>query len=143
MIASGWGIPSAQAGTGNGYRMMSGTSMASPFAAGLALLMRDVNGALSPQGVKDRILQTAIDWGRGGDVTRAGSRGADIDYGAGRLDGFAAIQGGRRDNRSGAVGPGTPPAARGRARGLDGRNLAVLHSFYAYDPAFGGGVFVG
>jgi len=91
VLAPGWGITSALAGSGNGYRMSSGTSMAAPFVVGLALLMRDVNGALSPQGVKDRIMQTAIDWGRGGDETRTGSRGADIDHGAGRLDGYAAI----------------------------------------------------
>ena len=39
------------------------------------------------------------------------------------------------------TGPGSGGGPHVQA--LDGRNLAVLHSFYAYDPAFGGGVFVG
>jgi len=97
VLAPGWGITSALAGSGNGYRMSSGTSMAAPFVVGLALLMRDVNGALSPQGVKDRIMQTAIDWGRGGDVTRsrvAGCRHRLRRWATGRL---------RRDQGGGAA----------------------------------------
>ena len=41
--------------------------MATPFVAGVALLMLDANPALSPADVKSTIMSTAIDWGRGGD----------------------------------------------------------------------------
>jgi Bacterial pre-peptidase C-terminal domain len=49
-------------------------------------------------------MQTAVDWGRGGDNKTAGSTGQDIDYGAGRLDAYAAI-------RSAGAHIGTPPPA--------------------------------
>jgi serine protease AprX len=97
-------ITSAQAGTTGGYVNESGTSMATPFLAGVALLMLDANQALTPTQVKDKIMQTAIDWGRGGDNKTAGSTGQDIDYGAGRLDAYAAI-------RSAGAHIGTPPPA--------------------------------
>ncbi|MDX6398765.1 MAG: serine protease AprX, partial [Gaiellaceae bacterium] len=90
--APGVSITSAAAGTSNGYAVFSGTSMATPFTVGTALLMRDANPALTPQQVKDMIRSTAVDWGRGGDNKTAGSRGADNDYGAGRLDGYAAVE---------------------------------------------------
>jgi serine protease AprX len=90
--APGVNITSAQAGTTNGYVTESGTSMATPFVCGVALLMRDVDPSLTPQQVKSKVMQTAIDWGRGGDSKTAGSSGADIDYGAGRLDAYAALQ---------------------------------------------------
>ena len=89
--APGVSITSADAATTTGYVTMSGTSMATPFTAGTALLMRDANGALTSAQVKDKLMQTAIDWGRGGDNKTAGSTGVDIDYGAGRLDAYAAI----------------------------------------------------
>jgi hypothetical protein len=57
--------------------------MATPFVAGLALLMLDQNPALSPGQVKSALMATAIDWG---------SPGGDNTYGAGRLDAYAALQ---------------------------------------------------
>ena len=90
--APGVDIASAQAGTTNGYVAYSGTSMATPFTAGVALLMRDANRALTPQQTKDAVVTTAIDWGRGGDGKTAGTSGRDIDYGAGRLDAYAALE---------------------------------------------------
>jgi serine protease AprX len=85
-------ITSARAGMPTGYINYTGTSMATPFVAGVAALMLDANPGLTPQQVKDKITGTAIDWGRGGDNITAGSTGADIDYGAGRLDAYAALQ---------------------------------------------------
>jgi hypothetical protein len=85
-------ITSAEAGVPNGYVNFTGTSMATPFVAGVAALMLDANPALTPQQVKDKITGTAIDWGRGGDNLTAGSTGQDIDYGFGRLDAYAALQ---------------------------------------------------
>lgn len=88
----GVSITSADAGTSTGYVAFNGTSMATPFVAGVALLMLDANPALTPSQVKSTIMGTAIDWGRGGDNKTAGTTGQDIDYGAGRLDGYAAIE---------------------------------------------------
>jgi hypothetical protein len=90
--APGVNITSAQAGTTNGYVTESGTSMATPFVAGVALLMLDASPTLTPQQIKDKMKQTAIDWGRGGNNQTPGSTGNDIDYGAGRLDAYAALQ---------------------------------------------------
>jgi len=89
--APGLNITSAKANTANGHETMSGTSMATPFVAGVALLMREVLPALTSQQVKDKLMQTAEDWGRGGDNRTAGSSGPDIDYGAGRLDAYGAL----------------------------------------------------
>ncbi|HEV3407934.1 MAG TPA: S8 family serine peptidase, partial [Gaiellaceae bacterium] len=105
VTAPGVDIGSAQAGTTNGYVAYSGTSMATPFTAGVALLMREANGGLTPQQVKDAMVSTALDWGRGGDNRTAGTSGRDIDYGAGRLDAYAAL---KAAGAPLADGPATP-----------------------------------
>ena len=64
------------------YDTFSGTSMATPFVAAVALLMLDADSSLPPAEVKSTLMSTAIDWG---------PPGVDIDYGAGRLDAYAAI----------------------------------------------------
>jgi serine protease AprX len=92
VAAPGVAVTSAIAGTTNTYEAWSGTSMATPFVAGVALLMRDADPLLTPDLVKAKLTATAQDWGRGGDNKTAGSTGADIDYGAGRLDAYAALQ---------------------------------------------------
>jgi serine protease AprX len=102
--APGVDITSAAANTGTGYAQVSGTSMATPFVAGVALLMRDTDPSLTPQQVRQALTSTAIDWGRGGNNRTAGSSGPDVDYGAGRLDAYAALK------ASGAP-ISTPPAA--------------------------------
>jgi serine protease AprX len=89
--APGVDVESALAGTTTGYTSLSGTSMAAPFVAGVALLMMDANPAYTNDDVKDAIRSTAVDWGRGGTNATAGTTGPDIDYGAGRLDAYAAI----------------------------------------------------
>ena len=82
--APGWQIMAAKAGgPGNQYVEKSGTSMASPFTAGVAALMRQVNTALSATDIKNTIMSTARGWG---------PAGTDIDYGAGRLEGYHAIK---------------------------------------------------
>lgn len=79
--APGVKITAAKAGTTNGYIEYNGTSMASPFVAGLAGLM--IQAGSSPAQIKSKLAATAIDWD---------GSGADIDYGAGRLDGYEAIK---------------------------------------------------
>ena len=89
--APGVNINSADANTVNGLRLMSGTSMATPFVAGVSLLMLDANPGRTPPQVHDAMITKAQDWGRGGDNRTGGTRGRDIDYGAGRLDSYAAL----------------------------------------------------
>lgn len=71
-----------QAGTANAYEYLAGTSMATPFVAGAAAVLRGLG--LSPQQTVDRLLATAKD---------LGPSGRDATYGAGRLDLAAAVSG--------------------------------------------------
>ncbi len=60
----------------------SGTSMACPHAAGVAALMLEKNPSLSPAGIDSLLQQTALD---------LGVAGKDNDFGAGRIDAYAAV----------------------------------------------------
>jgi serine protease AprX len=93
--APGVGIWSAQAGSASGYVKMNGTSMATPFTAGVALLMLEASPSLVPAAVKQILRDTAVDWG---------PAGPDPDYGAGRLDAYAALA------EAGAALTAPPPA---------------------------------
>ena len=79
----GQSITSARANSGNGYVTYSGTSMATPFATGVAALMLDANNALTPAQVKSMMMTTAADWT---------SPGIDAETGAGRLQAYEAIK---------------------------------------------------
>jgi serine protease AprX len=81
--APGYKITAPQANSENGYVTYSGTSMATPFTAGVVALMLEANGSLSPNDVKLKLIGTAQDWG---------PTGKDIDYGAGRLQAYEAIK---------------------------------------------------
>lgn len=104
------------------YATHSGTSMSSPFAAGVGALMLDADPSLVSAGtacagddtsvecndgvvdasmsfpLKDKLQQTALDWG---------PAGPDSEYGFGRLDAYAAI-----DAASALVGTGGPGVPR-------------------------------
>jgi serine protease AprX len=61
----------------------SGTSAATPFVSGTALLMLETDPTLTPAKIKEAIERTAVDWG---------VPGRDNEYGYGRLDAYAALR---------------------------------------------------
>ena len=70
--APGYYIMSVKSGTITGYTEMSGTSMATPYTAGTVALMLDANPNLSTTQVKNKIMNTSVDYG---------VSGKDIDFG--------------------------------------------------------------
>lgn len=82
LVAPGYRIIAAKAGTTNQYIDKTGTSMASPFVAGVVALILDLNGSLTPAQVKRILTETAQPWGNGR---------PNNDYGYGRLQAFKAI----------------------------------------------------
>ena len=78
--------------TGCGYRILQGTSMASPVVAGVAALMLSVNPNLTREEIKRILTSTADDIG-------------DPDEGAGRVDAYRAVAA-----AAGVASPVTPPA---------------------------------
>ncbi|HWC31299.1 MAG TPA: S8 family serine peptidase, partial [Dehalococcoidia bacterium] len=83
IVAPGVTITAADAGTAAGYVTMSGTSMATPFAAGaLALAVEAAGGSMSNAEAKSLLQDTAAD---------RGASGKDNDFGWGLLDGFALV----------------------------------------------------
>lgn len=83
IVAPGVNISAAKANTTNGYVTYSGTSMATPFVAGVVALMLQASPALTPAGIYDDLTQTARD---------VGPTGPDSDYGYGLLDAYAALR---------------------------------------------------
>ncbi|MCX7568370.1 S8 family serine peptidase [Tumebacillus sp. DT12] len=83
IMAPGFNITAPKTGTTNGYVTYSGTSMATPYTAGVAALMLDANYALSPAQIRSIMFNTAEDWG---------PAGQDIDYGYGRLRAYDAVK---------------------------------------------------
>jgi subtilisin family serine protease len=88
---------------GQGYRVLGGTSMASPLVAGLAALMRTVRPDLSPDEVEGLLKQSSVD---------LGAAGPDPVFGAGRIDALKAVQAAQAYVRPVA----TPPVALRRVR---------------------------
>lgn len=68
---------------GAGYASESGTSFASPVAAGVAALVMAANPALTSSQVESILFSTAVD---------LGAAGRDINFGYGRIDAAAAVQ---------------------------------------------------
>lgn len=77
IAAPGVSVTAASAGSASGYVTLSGTSMATPYAAGAAVLAREAAPAATPAQIKAAMTGTAKD---------VGPTGADNDYGAGLID---------------------------------------------------------
>jgi len=100
------------------YVELSGTSMATPFAAGIALLMLEANGDLKPEEIKAALENTALDLKTGNDNVE----------GEGRIDAYAAISGGRPRGE-----PEAPIEAPGRScllSRLFGSSATAMALFY-------------
>lgn len=76
----------ANAGAGEAYAVLNGTSMAAPHVAGIAALMLEADPRLKPDEVKALLRATARD---------RGAPGPDMDNGAGFVDGQRAVQSAR------------------------------------------------
>ncbi len=83
VAAPGYQIKSCLHNDNSGYTSKSGTSMASPHAAGCAALLLDIDGELTPAKLSEILQTTALD---------LGPEGKDNDYGAGRLDVYEAAR---------------------------------------------------
>jgi serine protease AprX len=70
-------VRAAQSGTTSGYVTESGTSMATPYVAGAAVLARQVAPSATPAQIRSALTSTAVD---------VGTPGTDNEYGAGLID---------------------------------------------------------
>lgn len=77
VVAPGVSVTAAKSGTTNGYVTMSGTSMATPYAAGAVALGLEAVPNATPTQVKSAAMSSASD---------RGVAGTDNDWGAGLLD---------------------------------------------------------
>ena len=94
--APGYNITAPKANSTNGYVTYSGTSMATPFTAGVIALMLDAKPSLTVNDIKTILNTTASDWG---------PTGADIDYGKGRLQAYEAIKAAGNYSGTGPIVP--------------------------------------
>lgn len=83
LCAPGERILAARANSQSGYIRHSGTSMAAPFVAGVAALVRQADPKLPAPDVKTLLKETAVHFG---------PEGENNDFGAGRLDVYAALE---------------------------------------------------
>lgn len=111
-IVSTTGFADPKADFGQGYRSMSGTSMATPIVAGLVGLMKSVRPDLTPDEVESILKSTATD---------RGAAGHDPVYGAGIIDAGRAVAAARDYQR-----PAPPPAPAAPAASSPGARPAVL-----------------
>jgi serine protease AprX len=82
IVGPGVSIGAALAGTTATYNVADGTSFSTPYVAGIAALLRQSQPAWAQPDVRSAIEGTALD---------AGPAGKDNDWGAGILDGYAAV----------------------------------------------------
>ncbi|NWF96175.1 MAG: S8 family serine peptidase [Candidatus Thorarchaeota archaeon] len=82
VMAVGAAVTAAKAGTTNQYVQYSGTSMATPTAAGIGALLRQANPDMSPAQIKQVLESSALD---------KGTVGKDNTYGSGIIQTKAAL----------------------------------------------------
>jgi serine protease AprX len=82
VVAPGVTVRSARSGTVTGYVTHSGTSMATPYVAGAAVLAREANPDATPDEIKAAITGTAVE---------VGAAGPDNEWGAGLVDVRAVV----------------------------------------------------
>ncbi len=83
-VAPGVSVKSCDYRNVSGYTIKSGTSMSTPCAAGAVALLLDYDDKLPPAQVQKALELTAVDLGS--------VKGKENDYGAGRIDVYAALQ---------------------------------------------------
>ena len=89
---------------GVGFKVLAGTSMASPIVAGLVALMKTVRPDLNPDEVEALLKQSTVD---------LGAVGPDPVFGAGRIDALAAVRAAQAYVRPAPpVAPAPPPVVR-------------------------------
>lgn len=77
------GVDVRSASGSDGYKLLSGTSMAGPHVAGAVLLLREAFPDITSRELKNALYQSAID---------LGDEGEDNDYGRGLIDVYAAYE---------------------------------------------------
>jgi serine protease AprX len=82
IVGPGVTIGAALAGTTATYEVSDGTSFSTPYVAGIAALVRQLQPSWTQTNVRSAIEGNALD---------AGPTGKDNDWGAGLLDGYAAV----------------------------------------------------
>lgn len=82
VVGPGVTVEAAQAGTTAGYVTYSGTSMATPYVAGVVALGLQAQPTATPAQVLDALMGSAEDWG---------APGKDVDWGAGLVDAKAFV----------------------------------------------------
>ncbi|TCL64707.1 subtilisin family serine protease [Hydrogenispora ethanolica] len=100
VIAPGSDIMSSYIGGASSYTTMSGTSMATPFVAGVVALVRAANPNLTPDEVTAIIQQSATDKGRAG---------FDNEYGYGVVDAEQAVNLALKGNGNSSPAPVPTP----------------------------------
>jgi serine protease AprX len=86
--APGVCITSAGTSSNTAYVTMSGTSMATPFAAGVVALMLDADPTETPASIKSILYSTSEDWGPDNQAAEPQS----YDFGAGRVQAYEAVK---------------------------------------------------
>jgi subtilisin family serine protease len=89
VAAPGETILSLSGSKNSGYVYMSGTSMATPYAAGVAALLKARTPSLTPAQIRSILEDSAVD---------LGTAGFDPEFGYGRIDAASALLMAERDN---------------------------------------------